>query len=316
MNAHSLESEVRLAGSFGGGVPPMIVAGALRAIVPAARSSTFMAIEGRGRLTGRPPKWAADVADIRFRGATAHHNEMILRFLAPSLGQAAPHLYRQHDFWRLPPDESVTAFDLLFDTLEDVSIENRDSDFFDQDVLRDIARFDKIFAGEDVRIRFKSLHYPNRKPIEITKATIENVKSLRRTTPTSHQVRVVGILDMIRASTQGFALKLDDGSEISGIYEKGEISDLQPLFRQRVVIGGMLIYRPSGKPLRVDATYVRLAGEESSLWSRLPSAPHERLKVHKLAQPQTTKTGLSAVIGRWPSDELEEEVARRLVDLS
>ena len=294
----------------------MIVAGALRAIVPAARSSTYMAIEGRGHLTGRPPKWAAEVADIRFRGAIARRNEMILKFVAPSLGQAAPHLYAQHDFWKSPPDKSVTSFDLLFDVIEEVSIQNRDSDFFDQDVLRDIARFDKVFAEEDVRIGFKSLHYPNKPPIEISKTTIESVKSLRRTIPTPHQVRVVGTLDMIRASTQGFALKLDDGGEISGIYEKGEISDLQPLFQQRVAVGGMLVYRPSGRPLRIDAAYVRLAGEESSLWSRLPSAPHERLQAHKLAQPQTRKTGINAVIGRWPSDEQEEEVAYRLADLS
>jgi len=43
---------------------------------------------------------------------------------------------------------------------------------------------------------------------------------------------------MIRASTQGFALKLDDGTEVAGIYEKGEIAELQPLFRKRVSVNG------------------------------------------------------------------------------
>jgi hypothetical protein len=316
MNVHPIETEVRLAGSFGDGVRPMIVASALRAIVPAARSSTYMAIEGRGRLTGRPPKWANEVADIRFRGATAYRDEMILKFLAPPLGQAAPDLYKQHDFWVAPPDESVTSFDLLFDVLEEVSIENRDSNTFDQDVLRDIARFDRVFAEEDVRVGFRSLHYPNRAPIEVTRTTIENVKSLRRTIPTPHQIRIVGNLDMIRASTQGFALKLDDDSEVSGVYEKGDIADLQSLFRKRVVVGGMLVYRPSGRPLRIDAAYVRLATEEGSLWSRLPNTPHQELKIHKLIQPQNKKTGISAVVGKWPGDELEEEITLRLAELS
>jgi len=124
------------------------------------------------------------------------------------------------------------------------------------------------------------------------------------------------MLDMIRASTQGFALQLDDGSEIAGIYEKGEIVDLQPLFRQRVVVNGILVYRPSGRPLRVDATYVGLAQSESSFWSRLPAPVHERLEIHRLRQPQTKNTGVGAIIGRWPSDESDEEVAEKLTMLS
>src|SRR6478609_3013107 len=140
-----VQKEIRLTGSFGGSVPPIIVANALHATVPAARSSTFMAIEGRGRLSGRRPKWATDVADIRFCGATPARHEMILKFTPPRIGEAAPHLYKQRDFWRAPPPEEATCVDLLVDVIKDVSVENRDSDAFDQSVLRDIARFGKIF---------------------------------------------------------------------------------------------------------------------------------------------------------------------------
>ena len=310
-----VQKEIRLAGSFGGSVPPIVVANALHAIVPAARSSTFMAIEGRGRLSGRPPKWATDVADIRFRGASPTLDEMVLKFLVPRIGQTVPHLYKQRDFWRAPPPEEATSIDLLIDVIRDISIENRDSDAFDQSVLRDIERFGKIFAEGEISVAFTG-HQPNELVIEITKTTIDHVRSLSRSTPVSHQVRVVGTLDMIRASTQGFALKLDDGSEIAGIYEKGEIADLQPLFRQRVSVNGTLVYRPSGRPLRIDAMHVKLAGSESSLWSRLPPPPHESLDIYQLRQPQSKKTGFGAIIGRWPSDESDEEVAERLTTLS
>src|SRR5215208_4010522 len=87
--------EVRLTSSHGSSVPPMIVADALHAIVPVARSSTFMAIEGRGRITGRPRSWTSDVVDIRFQGAKPENNEMVLKFAAPRLREAAPHLYEQ-----------------------------------------------------------------------------------------------------------------------------------------------------------------------------------------------------------------------------
>lgn len=304
-----------LPGPFGESVPPVIVANALNAIVPAARSSTFMAIEGRGRLSGRPPRWANDVADIRFRGATPARHEMILKFIAPRIGKAAPHLYKQRDFWRAPPPEEATCVDLLVGVIKDVSIENRDSDTFDQSVLRDIARFEKIFTLGEIGVALSGPGGDEAR-IEITKATIDHVRSLTRATPVPHQVRVVGTLDMIRASTQGFALKLDDGTEVAGIYEKGEIAELQPLFRKRVSVNGTLVYRPSGRPLRIDATLVKLAESESSLWSRLPASPHEHLNVYQLRQPQSKRTGIGALIGRWPSDESDEEVAEKLTTLS
>jgi hypothetical protein len=310
-----VQKEIRLAGSFGDSVPPIIVADALHAIVPAARSSTFMAIEGRGRLSGRPPKWATDVADIRFRGAGSVRNEMVLKFVAPRMGEAVPHLYKQRDFWRAPPPEDATAIDLLVNVIRDVSAENRDSDAFDQSVLRDIERFGKVFGEGEISVALDGRR-PNEQPIEITKSTIEHVRSLTRSTPVSQQVRVVGTLDMIRASTQGFALKLDDGSEIAGIYDKGEIAELQPLFRQRVLVNGTLVYRPSGRPLRIDAVHLKLAESESRLWSRLPGPPNERLHIYQLRQPQSKRTGVNAIIGRWPGDESDEEVADKLTTLS
>src|SRR5215217_4724082 len=121
-----VHSEVHLASSYGGSVPPIIVAHALHAIVPAARSATFMAIQGRGKLSGRPRKWEYEVADIRFNGAMPSKNEMVLKFAAPSLGTAAPHLYEQHDFWRSPPAQDATPIDLLINAISEISKENRE----------------------------------------------------------------------------------------------------------------------------------------------------------------------------------------------
>jgi hypothetical protein len=315
MDMH-VQKEIRLTSSYGDRLPPIIVAHALHAIVPAARSATFMAIEGRGRLgSGRPPKWAAEVADIRFRDASPVQDVMVLRFVAPRLGQAAPHLYKQRDFWREPPPQEATSIDLLEAVIRDVAAENRDSDTFDQSVLRDIQRFGKVVESGDISLAFTALGQSAR-PTEITQKTIEHVKALNRVTPVPHQVRVVGTLDMIRASTQGFGLKLDDGSELSGIYEHGDISDLQPLFRKRVVVNGNLVYRPSGRPLRLDATHLRMANGESSLWSRSPSSPVEKLDIRQLRQPQTKKSGVGAILGQWPGDENDEEIGEKLNVLS
>jgi hypothetical protein len=311
-----VQREIRLASSYGDSLPPIVVAQTLHAIVPAARSATFMAIEGRGRLgSGRPPKWATDVADIRFRDAIPVQNVMVLRFVVPRLGQAAPHLYEQRDFWRDPPPQDTTSIDLLEAVIRDVAAENRDSDTFDQSVLRDVQRFGKVVESGDISLAFTAPGQSKR-PTEITRKTMEHVKALNRVTPIPHQVRIVGTLDMIRASTQGFGLKLDDGSELAGIYEHGGISDLEPLFRKRVVVNGNLVYRPSGRPLRLDATRLRIADGESSLWSRLPGSPVEKFDVGELRQPQTKKSGVGAILGQWPGDEDDKEIGEKLNSLS
>ena len=308
-----LQNEIRLSGSFGSSVPPEVVAGTLRAVMPAIRSSTYMAIEGRGRLSGRRPKWASDVTDVRFCGANPDRNEMVLTFYAPNFGEAAPHLYSQRDFWRAPPPMEATAFEMLVNSLQDVALQNLDSEKYDQSVLGDIARFNKVLAEGDLRIQISGV----KQGAEISKKTIDQVRSLSRSMPVPHQVRIVGMLDMIRASTQGFALKLDDGSEISGIYANENIADLQPLFRQRVVVNGALIYRPSGRPLRIDATHIRLsASPESAFWSQLPTPVQVIDNVRQLHQPQSRKSGVSAVIGRWPSDESDEKIAAELLRIS
>jgi hypothetical protein len=81
-------------------------------------------------------------------------------------------------------------------------------------------------------------------------------------------------------------------------------------------VNGNLVYRPSGRPLRLDATRLRIADGESSLWSRLPGSPVEKFDVGELRQPQTKKSGVGAILGQWPGDEDDKEIGEKLNSLS
>jgi len=68
--------------------------------------------------------------------------------------------------------------------------------------------------------------------------------------------------------------------------------------------------------LRLEADAIDAAGEDFSLWSTEPLPVQQPLEPRALREPQGPRSGLAAVIGHWPGDESDDEVAERLRELS
>ena len=66
-------------------------------------------------------------------------------------------------------------------------------------------------------------------PAVVDEATVENARRLDSETPIPQRVRVVGTLDMIRMSSQGFELVLDDGTPARGVLIEGDMAALKSL---------------------------------------------------------------------------------------
>ena len=77
---------------FGGKVPPKAFGELLRVIPDAIRYAIRMAFESRSRAKGKRPNWLSAASDIRFLDHGGH-DETILHFQAPLLGEAAEVLY-------------------------------------------------------------------------------------------------------------------------------------------------------------------------------------------------------------------------------
>ncbi len=121
---------------------------------------------------------------------------------------------------------------------------------------------------------------------------------------------------MVRASTQSFALHLDDGQEVRGVLVSGSVVDAAAHLNRRVLVLGRAIYRASGRLLRVDADEITTAEDESSFWSRVPLPRRRTLDLSEYRKPQGPKSGMSAILGRWPGDETDEEIREALERLS
>jgi hypothetical protein len=300
---------------FGARVPPQEFGEVLRSIPLAVRQSIRMAFEGRSRGHGKRPSWLASASDIRFLGHDGGE-QTTLYFEAPRLGDAASRLYDQGELWSTRPKPEDTGFDLLADVISDVAAKNPDSDRFDKPLLLSLTRFNKGIDGVFQRMEVTGHRYAPSSPAVLDKAVIHTAQQFSRTTPRAQQVRVMGRLDMIRASTASFALKLRDGDEIRGVLAEGEIGHLSGLFQKDVLILGKAIFRPSGRLLRIDAEEVLPASDADQFFSKSPVSQGRRIDLRDLHREHQQKRGIAAIFGKWPGDESDDQIDAALRQLS
>lgn len=302
---------------FDGRLPTHHLGFLLADLPVAVRGAVSMALRNRSKTPGMQPSWLKRASDLRFTG---HGGNGVthLRFELRSLEDAASEVYEQQllfDSGR--PDGKLTGLDLLMRVVRDIDAVQADSDTFDPQLLHQVAKFRRFFkSGPFSGFRIAGSTPDTHDEVQVTPATTENSVRLYGRTPTPQRVRLVGNLDGLEASTQRFSLVLDSGERVSGVYPE-EISDrLQELWRQRVLVLGTSVFRASGNLLRVEAESIDDGANASSLFSTPPVASGSRLDPNRLRKPQGPRSGMAAIMGRWPGDETEEEIAAALEQIS
>jgi hypothetical protein len=306
-----LESESQ----FGAKVPPRMCGLFLSHLDSQIRHSISMAFRGTSRSRGRVPRWLERASDIRFVEIEGR-DTTVLHFEAPSFGEVAPELYAQREFWPTRPEPGLTGFEVFADVVRDIARQNRESDRFDPALLRGFGRFGQVIDGvfREARIEDRRGKQPEFAVLEPT--TIESARSLGADAPPGARARVMGVLDMLRESTQGFVIRLDSGDEVRGVLAEGDLARAAPLFGKRVVAEGRAVFRPSGSFLRLDADAIVSGEGVSALFSRVPTPLSRTVRRQNFQRPQTAETGVNAFFGRWPGEESEEELLAALEELS
>lgn len=304
----SLESDQHFEGRL-----PSHYLGFLLADLPVAiRGAVSMALRKRSKTPGKQPNWLKRASDLRFIG---HKGNGItqLEFELPTLEDAAGEVYDQKELFESGrPDGRLTGLDLLIHTIKDIDATNTDSEAFDPQLLHQMIHFKRFFKAGPFS-GFSLIGSKAAKDrVQFTPATIENSERLYGRTPTPQRVRLVGTLDGLEASTQRFSLLLDGGERVAGVYPEDISDHLQTLWRNRVLVLGTSVFRASGNLLRVEAESISDGANASPLFSAAPVASNSRLDPNRLRKPQGARSGVAAIMGRWPSDETEEEVQAAL----
>ena len=122
---------------------------------------------------------------------------------------------------------------------------------------------------------------------------------------------------MLRVSTRSFAIRLIDGQELPGVLLSGDLAEIASMLGKPLLVVGRVYYRPSGRALRIDAEQVSPAtADDLRLWSSLPAPRGQALTTSELRKPQGPRSGVAAIIGRWPGDENDEEIETCLKRIS
>lgn len=139
---------------------------------------------------------------------------------------------------------------------------------------------------------------------------------MRLETPPHQHVRLAGRLDTIRYSDRMFTLKLETGVTLRGFAKGVRAETLAGLFGRTAVVSATAVFRPSGKVLRLEADHLEPGDQDFVFWSWGPRPIGGPLEPRELRVPQPPRSGLNAIIGRWPGDESEAEIAAALGELS
>lgn len=134
--------------------------------------------------------------------------------------------------------------------------------------------------------------------------------------PPPRRVRLVGRVATVYGDANAFDLVLDDAYRIRVQWIGGDIAAVAGLTKGRVLVLGTAIYGAMGNLLRIDADDVTYSSDMGSFFSAIPRPVYHGFYLDGVLHEQRQKVGLAAIIGQWPGDESDEEVAAALKELS
>lgn len=282
-------------------------------VPPLADGSLRMAMEGASVAQGRPPAWFQRASDIRFVGYGHDGDDTVIALQLPTIGEAAEELYRQRAFWDTRPDPGETAIDVLRHVVDEVASENNESSWYDRHLLARFARMRTVFGAAIQSIQLAD----SGRRSEVNEQVAVTAARLGTSTPPNRQVRVAGMLDMIRHSTRSFSLRLASGEEVPGVMESSEdTSILRKFFGKPVLVLGRAVYRPSGRLLRLDAATLEDGAEAPAVFGKVPPPQAVRPSTPPRRKPSDAgKRGVAAFFGIWPGEETDAEFDSLVHDL-
>jgi hypothetical protein len=284
----------------------------LTLVAEGSRRALRLRVEGRSIAKGTAPGWLAPGASFDFVGLS--EGSCVVHLDAPALATSAPDPFAQGNFFL---DHRMSAVALWTESLEDALEGKADSDLFDTGLLHEMENdlkrvFDHPIDGIEI-----ANGAADAKPIVLKPDSVERVRSLRLQTPPSRRVRVAGLLDAIRHSDRRFILVLSDGSNVTGIAEGVEDRHLSGLWGKEAVVSGLAVFRPSGALLRIEADRIEPAKpSDMQTWSEVPQPLRSEIDSRALHKPQGPRSGVNAILGKWPGDETDDEIDALLEEIS
>lgn len=278
-------------------------------LVDGAERALRYRIEGRSTAGGGPyPKYLRAAADFALlRKPELGANSAVIE--ARPLVETMPDRFVQGEMFA-DLDPSRSPIDLFEDALEDALAGNEDSDRFDAGLVKSFENFGALLDQG-----VENVDLINGRHLQVNEKTLKKVHHLASRSYAPQRVRVAGQLETIRYSDCRFVLKLEDKTLLPGTAIDLGNEVLRAFYGKPVLVTGKATFRPSGRPLQIEAEDIENVSEHDAvIWSRPPKpllGPARPVR-----DEQRGKKGLAALLGKWPGDETDEEVQAALDSLS
>lgn len=287
----------------------------LTLIIDGSQRALRMRTQGRSTARGTLPRWISAASNMEVQileGST------VLEIDAPTLLEADPEEFRQRDLFP-EIDPELTGVDYLSQSLGAATGgRGENADLYDKPLLEMFRQFNHVFQHGITSVSIEGRTHHRLNAVRIRQPSLLRIAELELKIPAPQEVVLAGQLDTIRHSDRTFALVSPSTSErIRGIAESEQRDRLQSLWGTKVVVAGVAHFTSEGKVLRLEARSIREAVERDLLkWDVIPEPLEVVPTTSDIRVGQGPRTGLNAIIGRWPGDEPNETIDEALENLS
>jgi hypothetical protein len=142
--------------------------------------------------------------------------------------------------------------------------------------------------------------------------------NLELTRHSSRQVKIAGQLDSITMSNRTFKLiTAEKQSVVKGFTQSIAQPILPTWLGKEVLISGQAYFTAGGKILTLEAEQITIATERDlEIWGQVPTPLYRPFQLDDFKVPQDKNSGMSAIYGKWPGNETDEEILMALEELS
>ena len=289
----------------------------LDVVIDGSQRAVRIRTQGRSIARGQLPHWIDASSEFTVQvlaGST------VLELEAPSLQEAAPEAFAQQEMFQMFPDidPALSSFDYFTQSLHAALSGDEQSSLYDRSMLEFLQTFSTIFDHGIDSIDIQDRKRKGAPPLHIQRPALQRFSRLESKIPQPCQVRLAGTLEQIRHSDHTLRIKLLQGNEtVTGVATPALGNSLQKLWGQTVLIAGVSHFNAAGGLLRIEVERIDVATEQDAeLWADIPHPLNTPLSSTHLRQAQGPRSGLNAIIGKWPGDETDEEIAAELENLS
>jgi hypothetical protein len=268
-----------------------------------------LTLEGRSTTAGEAPVWFERVIDFDVSGIEEGSTRLVVE--AIPLREVVPSTVAAAIVARLLGADT-TALDLFVRGLCDAARADGNSERFDMPLLETYGKLAQLLGQG-----FDAIEFEGDPSFRLDAVGLACIGRLRSGTPVPRQVRVAGRLASVPHNDRAFTLQLSEGVVRGLIAERVSPAELERSSGASVVVSGLAVFRPSGAILRLEANRIDAADERAGVWGRIPqplfeaAEPTTQYRAH-----QRPRSGLAAIMGKWPGDESDEEIAEILERLS